>query len=289
MLNIIKFRSVQTKRDIFLSGTTYIVIYLLAFGASSSFAQDIIYTPNDSNVIVLNYFETKERLKEAFNKTTWISYDHIFDDKRNVYKSDVNNIYDLLFYKTKFVFYSSVNSVKEVRSFVFSELKDLHVYTFGENEDKFRYGLALNRINFYWKEKDIKYAKQFVNALYSLKNRKFLQVNIEEELNAFEIIAEQYRKADPKPELSESARKYIIQAITLTKDNNYLEAIKLYQQAIGIEQTIPESHFNLALAYGKVEDYDYAIIEMKKYLMLVPEAKDARAAKDKIYEWEANN
>jgi hypothetical protein len=26
---------------------------------------------------------------------------------------------------------------------------------------------------------------------------------------------------------------------------------------------------------------------MKKYLMLVPEAEDARAAQDKIYEWEA--
>jgi len=34
------------------------------------------------------------------------------------------------------------------------------------------------------------------------------------------------------------------------------------------------------------ELYTFAITYMKKYLMLVPDAKDARGAQDKIYEWE---
>jgi len=43
----------------------------------------------------------------------------------------------------------------------------------------------------------------------------------------------------------------------------------------------------MALIAAQTKDYQYAILNMKKYLMLVPEAEDARAAKDKIYEWEA--
>jgi len=264
-------------------------IFLQGYSADYAAAQDLVYTPSDSTVYVLTYFETKEKLKEAINKTTWISYDHAFDNKSNVYKSDVNNITELQFHKSKFVFFASVNNVKDVRSFVYSELKELKLYALDDNEEIFRYGLALNRINFYWNEKDFKYARQFLNALYSLKHKKFIQVNLTEELSRFEVKAEQYRNSNPKPELTEDARKLVIQAVTLAKDNNFTEAVKLYKQAIDIDETIPEAHFNLALVYGKLEDYDYAIAEMKKYLMLVPNAKDARAAKDKIYEWEANN
>ena len=45
-------------------------------------------------------------------------------------------------------------------------------------------------------------------------------------------------------------------------------------------------YFNLALLSAHTGNYLYAIINMKKNLLLVPEAKDARAAQDKIYEWE---
>jgi hypothetical protein len=41
----------------------------------------------------------------------------------------------------------------------------------------------------------------------------------------------------------------------------------------------------MVLATG-VDDYPDAIIEMKRYLMLVPDAPNARALQDKIYNWE---
>jgi len=41
------------------------------------------------------------------------------------------------------------------------------------------------------------------------------------------------------------------------------------------------------LILAKVGQYNSAINRMRKYLKLVPEAEDARAAQDKIYEWEA--
>jgi hypothetical protein len=34
------------------------------------------------------------------------------------------------------------------------------------------------------------------------------------------------------------------------------------------------------------EEFDEAVAEIKKYLALVPDAPNARAAQDKIYEWD---
>jgi hypothetical protein len=40
------------------------------------------------------------------------------------------------------------------------------------------------------------------------------------------------------------------------------------------------------LLFAQVSNYDAAIFYMQEYLLLEPEAQDARAAQDKIYEWE---
>jgi hypothetical protein len=49
----------------------------------------------------------------------------------------------------------------------------------------------------------------------------------------------------------------------------------------------PEGHFNRALIMGETKKYWDAMREMKRYLLLVPDAPDARAAQDKIYQWES--
>jgi hypothetical protein len=42
----------------------------------------------------------------------------------------------------------------------------------------------------------------------------------------------------------------------------------------------------MALLYAEKQDFERAVKNMKKYLLLLPDAPDARAAQDKIYEWE---
>jgi tetratricopeptide (TPR) repeat protein len=106
-------------------------------------------------------------------------------------------------------------------------------------------------------------------------------------LEQFKIVADKYRSLSSKPELSEEARKYAKQAEVLKEDKKYKEAIELNKKIIDIDETYPPAHFNLALLSSQIKDYETAIIEMKKYLMLVPDASNARAAQDKIYEWEA--
>ena len=48
----------------------------------------------------------------------------------------------------------------------------------------------------------------------------------------------------------------------------------------------PEGYFNRALILGELNRFAEAMREMKRYLQLAPDAPNARAAQDKIYEWE---
>lgn len=129
--------------------------------------------------------------------------------------------------------------------------------------------------------------RKLVNELKFLfgENRKLEQKS---QFIVFEPLAAEYRSLKVKPPISEEQRKYIVQANSFNEKKSYSKAIELYLQAIGIDQTAyPAAYSNLALLYAQVEKYNEAIINMKKYLLLVPDATDARGAQDKIYEWEA--
>jgi len=117
--------------------------------------------------------------------------------------------------------------------------------------------------------------------------QKQLQKKIDEsQLFVFEQKALEYRKLRIKPPVSEEQRKYIVQANSMTQQKNYSEAIKLYDKAIEADQTNPIVYYNQALLLAQVKRFNVAINRMKKYLILSPEASDARSAQDKIYEWE---
>jgi tetratricopeptide (TPR) repeat protein len=109
---------------------------------------------------------------------------------------------------------------------------------------------------------------------------------VQRELREFEATARRYRDAAPKPALPEEARKYKVQAEAAIQDKDFPAAAGLFRQALKLAPWWPEGHFNLALILGETGDRGTAIQEMKRYLMLVPDAADAREAQDKIYAWE---
>ncbi|MFA6284061.1 MAG: tetratricopeptide repeat protein [Desulfurivibrionaceae bacterium] len=128
-------------------------------------------------------------------------------------------------------------------------------------------------------------AQRFADDLY------FIQQNLEkghrERLALFETKAAQYRGMKVKPPVSEEQRRYIVQANALNERKEYAGAIDLYSKAIDIDPvSYPEAYFNLALLSAQVQRFEPAIAYMKQYLLLAPDAKDARSAQDKIYEWE---
>ncbi len=130
-------------------------------------------------------------------------------------------------------------------------------------------------------EKNIVLIQDILSALDNFNKKRY------KEINTFKPIAEKYRALLEKPLFSEEQRKYIVQANSFNGQKLYVKAIELYNKAIKLDQTAyPAAYSNLALLYAQLNKFDAAIYYMKKYLMLVPDAEDARKAQDKIYEWE---
>jgi len=141
-------------------------------------------------------------------------------------------------------------------------------------------------IRFYMYKYDMNLVRQFADELFFLQhytNDKMYN----QQLALFELLAAQYRSLKVKPPVSEEQRKYIVQANALNEQKRFDKAIELYKKAVEIDQTAyPAAYSNLALLSAQLSRYDAAIYFMKKYLMLAPEAEDARSSQDKIYEWE---
>jgi tetratricopeptide (TPR) repeat protein len=86
--------------------------------------------------------------------------------------------------------------------------------------------------------------------------------------------------------MPEAARRFMVQAEDAVREKKFDDAADLYKQALDVAPLWPEGHFNRALVLGETGSYASAVSEMKRYLLLVPNASNARAAQDKIYVWE---
>jgi hypothetical protein len=128
-------------------------------------------------------------------------------------------------------------------------------------------------------------ADRLVDALLVLKTAALTLPSPDEEA-LFQEAARNYRASAPKPSLPEAARRFRVQAEGAVNDKDFYAAADFYQQALGVAPWWPEGHFNRALTLAETGDFGTAILEMMRYLALVPDAPDARAAQDKIYDWE---
>lgn len=132
---------------------------------------------------------------------------------------------------------------------------------------------------------DLPDAQRFADDLFVIQQA--VQKNRDERLALFQTRAAQYRGMKVKPPVSEEQRKYIVQANASNARRDYAGAIDLYNKAIDIDPvSYPEAYFNLALLSAQMQRFKPAIASMKQYLLLAPDAKDARSGQDKIYEWE---
>jgi tetratricopeptide (TPR) repeat protein len=102
---------------------------------------------------------------------------------------------------------------------------------------------------------------------------------------AFAEAAAKYRSAPVNPELPEEARVFRVQAEHAVSQKRFQDAVDLYGKALKVSPWWPEGHFNQALILGESDCPEEAIAAMERYLALVPDAPDARAARDRIYQW----
>lgn len=83
----------------------------------------------------------------------------------------------------------------------------------------------------------------------------------------------------------QAARRFEVQAEGAVGDKDFEAAADYYRQALEIAPWWPPDHLNRALVLADTDDIPDAIIGMKRYLTLAPNAPNARAAQDKIYNW----
>jgi tetratricopeptide (TPR) repeat protein len=139
-----------------------------------------------------------------------------------------------------------------------------------------------NQVSFYFYS--FESARQFAEDIYHLQQHF---INYSKMLAEFQILATASKERVEKPEMTEDQRKYIVQANALNNEKKYSEALDYFEKALKVNATsYPPAYYNMALIASLEGRYKYAIFNMKKYLILVPDAPDARAAQDKIYEWE---
>jgi len=135
---------------------------------------------------------------------------------------------------------------------------------------------------------DLATTQRLTDALFFRQQQvKNVMKKYDEAITGFEPVAAQYRALTVKPAVSEEQRRLIVQANALAQQKQYDKAISRYQELIELDKTAyPEAYFNLALLAAQDNLPVSAIFYMRHYLLLKPDAKDARSAQDKIYEWE---
>jgi len=87
-------------------------------------------------------------------------------------------------------------------------------------------------------------------------------------------------------EISEEARKYMLRAEILAKDNDLIGAVTELRHAIKRAPFAANLYYNASVHYGNLEKYAEAIRYMKLYLEAAPDSPSSRAVKDKVIEWE---
>ena len=146
-------------------------------------------------------------------------------------------------------------------------------------------GIRLSGGWWIWMGRNFEGAKQIADALFVLK--KYASGYEDPRVEAdFQNAAQVYRESSTKPEFPEAARRYRVRAEAAVRDKEFEDAADNYAEALRVAQWWPEGRFNRALILAELKRYPEAMREMKRYLLLVPDAPNARAAQDKIYEWE---
>jgi len=125
-------------------------------------------------------------------------------------------------------------------------------------------------------------ARTFVYACYWLGHLSQLTVGQTEPQFQASLVT-----AKASGNRTEAQRRAQVQAEALLKMDRPSEAALLYREALATSPDWSQGHYNLALVYGSLGFHSAAIIEMRRYLYLDPNASDARAAQDQIYGWEA--
>jgi tetratricopeptide (TPR) repeat protein len=112
-------------------------------------------------------------------------------------------------------------------------------------------------------------------------------VDTKAELDAFTQKTAEWRALTSKPTFSDEVIKKRLLAEDAIEHKNLQAAVGYYEAGVALDPAWAQGWYNAALIYAEQQDYFDAAFYMKHYLILLPDAPDATAAKEKLLLWEA--
>jgi hypothetical protein len=104
---------------------------------------------------------------------------------------------------------------------------------------------------------------------------------------AFQKMAGAWRASPVKPALPDQAQQFRVLAEDALRNKDLDKTADYYEQSLAIAPLWPQAHFNLALLYGELETYGLAVLHMKRYLELSPDAPDVQSAREQMIIWQS--
>ena len=117
-------------------------------------------------------------------------------------------------------------------------------------------------------------------------NRLVYAAHHQEDFSAFSAAAKAWRENPGKPPLSPEAERLKAATEKALEEQNIDAAVEKYERGVEIQPMWPEGWYSLATLYAPQNNYPGASNCMRHYLELVPDAPDAKEAREKMISWE---
>jgi tetratricopeptide (TPR) repeat protein len=102
----------------------------------------------------------------------------------------------------------------------------------------------------------------------------------------FQQKAAAWRALPAKPPISDDVKQHRLLAEDAYQQKQFDTAAAEYEAGLEIDPLWAQGHFNAAVIYGELKDYDDAVWHMRCYLELLPNAPDAQDARDQMLLWQ---
>jgi hypothetical protein len=252
--------------------------------AAAGNTDEVVFQPNDDVLLMMSYSQAKRKIESMENRRLPVPHGTLIKDIK-ISSDKVTWKYPEFRWSETSYFKSMkirvVHSTYGTFRVMPGVVKDEGYWlggNFTRGEGDYPFWDALNKDE----------AVSLADAFYVLK-RYAEGYKPEDELAAaaaFANEAKKYREIPVKPALQEDVQRYRVAAEDAYKNKDFEKALEYYKKGLAIEPLWPQGQFNAAMLAGELHWYNWAALHMKRYLELVPDAANAKAAREKMYLWE---
>lgn len=276
----------------------------LAYNPNDPIRDEVVYRPNDDALLTMSYPQARRIIEAMENRrlpippgyTSYTYNDTLYNNIRiSADKVTWNENYPKLFWACTIDFASmNPNVVKSHAYGTFNVLLCEAAPWYHGSIKQVCTGCSragsTSATDTFWSSLEKDEAVSLADAFYVLKRYAEGYVPAPENdaaaEGAFADGARRYREMPVKPVLPEDVQRCRVVAEDAFKNKDFQKALNYYRKGLAIEPFWPQGQFNAAVLEGELHWYRWAVLHMKHYLELVPEAKNAEAARERIYLWE---